>query len=93
MHFDVKKESQSEGEIFLHFSVTDTGIGIPVKKQRIIFEPFSQADGSFTRKYEGTGLGLTISSQIINMMGGEIWVKSEVDKGSVFHFNVRFGLQ
>ncbi|MBN2374662.1 response regulator [bacterium] len=75
----------------LHFSVTDTGIGIPKDKFEIIFESFQQADGSSTRKYGGTGLGLTISKQLTEMMGGRIWVESEPGRGSAFHFTVRLG--
>jgi two-component system sensor histidine kinase/response regulator len=74
----------------LHFTVADTGIGIPSDKQKLIFEPFSQADTSTTRRYGGTGLGLTISLRFVEMMGGRIWVESEVGHGTQFHFTVRF---
>jgi PAS domain S-box-containing protein len=76
----------------LHVSVSDTGIGIPRDKQAVIFEAFSQADLSTTRKFGGTGLGLTISAQLVSMMGGRLWVESEPAKGSTFHFTARFGL-
>jgi PAS domain S-box-containing protein len=73
----------------LHFSVCDTGIGIPAEKQTVIFEAFSQADRSTTRRYGGTGLGLTISAQLAAMMGGRVWVESELGRGSTFHVTAR----
>ncbi len=85
-------ESQTEQEVLLHFSVADTGVGIPVEKQRVIFEAFAQADGSMTRKYGGTGLGLAISTRLVEMMGGRIWVESEPGQGSRFHFTTRLGV-
>jgi len=89
----VAAETGTAEELDLHFTIADTGIGIPAEKQKKIFEPFSQADASTTRRYGGTGLGLTISAQLVEMMGGRMWVESEVGRGSAFHFTVRLGLQ
>ncbi len=74
----------------LHFSVRDTGMGIPLEKQDSIFAPFVQADNSTTRHYGGTGLGLAISAQLVTLMGGRIWVDSQPEQGSTFHFTVEF---
>ena len=82
----VEVDTVSDGQLRLHFRVRDTGIGIPLDRQQSIFEAFSQADGSTTRKYGGTGLGLTISARLVEMMRGEIWLESEAGKGSIFHF-------
>jgi len=84
----VEVETQND-EGALHFSVRDTGTGIPPEKQRLIFEPFAQADSSTTRRYGGTGLGLTICARLVGMMSGRIWVESQPDAGSTFHFAVR----
>ncbi len=86
----VEVESRSEEELTLHFGISDTGIGIPAEKQRRIFEPFTQADGSISRQYGGTGLGLTICSRLVEMIGGRIWIESEAGRGSTFHFTAKF---
>ena len=79
-----------DDKVSLHFTVKDTGIGIPKEKQAKIFENFSQVDSSTTRKYGGTGLGLSICKQLAELMGGKIWVESEINKGSTFHFTLPF---
>jgi two-component system sensor histidine kinase/response regulator len=89
----VAVESRTDDQVYLHFTVTDTGIGISRDKQQRIFQAFTQADGSTTREYGGTGLGLTISKRLVQMMNGRIWVESEERKGSTFHFTAVFDVQ
>ena len=88
----VQREFQDGEHITLGFTVADTGIGIPRERQKEVFSSFTQADNSTTRKYGGTGLGLTISHRLTEMLGGRIWVDSEPGKGSSFHFTSRFGI-
>ena len=87
----VRTEWENEDHVLLHFVLSDTGIGIPREKQAVIFEAFTQADGSMTRRYGGTGLGLTISARLAEMMRGRIWVESDVGQGSKFHFTAHLG--
>src|SRR5207253_1156092 len=87
----VEVESQTKEAVRLHFLVSDTGIGISPEKLKEIFEPFAQADSSMSRQYGGTGLGLTISTRLVEMMGGRLWVESEAGRGSAFHFIADFG--
>lgn len=86
-----KIEESGQGAV-LEFTVRDTGVGIPLDKQKSIFEAFAQADSSTTRKFGGTGLGLAISKRIVDVMGGRIWVESDLGKGSTFHFTMGFVL-
>ena len=88
----VTEESATGEDVVLHFAVSDTGVGIPLDRQKSVFEAFTQADGSVTRRYGGTGLGLTIASQLVELMGGRIWVESEAGTGSTFHFTASFAV-
>jgi len=89
----ISVKSASQNNTVLQFEVIDTGVGIPAEKQVDIFDPFHQADTSITRQYGGTGLGLTISSRIVEMMGGKVWVESKHNDGSSFFFTAHFGIQ
>jgi two-component system sensor histidine kinase/response regulator len=87
---DVQEESAEAGSVLLHFSVADSGIGIPLEKQATIFDAFTQADGSTARRYGGSGLGLTISRRLVELFGGRLWLESAPGRGSTFHFTARF---
>jgi signal transduction histidine kinase/ligand-binding sensor domain-containing protein/DNA-binding response OmpR family regulator len=94
VHVDPETGSEAKETIVLHFSVTDSGIGIPLDKQKTVFDSFTQADSATTRKYGGTGLGLTICKRLVEMMNGNIWVEGRSDQhGSIFHFTASLGLQ
>jgi signal transduction histidine kinase/DNA-binding response OmpR family regulator len=84
-------QSQTDTHVIVCFSVSDTGIGIPKEKLKAIFQAFSQADASTTRRYGGTGLGLTICERLVQLMDGRIWVESHVGQGTTFHFTASFG--
>jgi len=88
-----KTDSNTGHNVMLVFSIQDSGIGLTETQIGKLFQPFYQADSSTTRKYEGTGLGLTISKQLVKMMGGEIWVESRYGEGSTFSFTAEFGFQ
>jgi len=88
----VRPEPGADGELCCHFSVEDTGIGIPAEQQAVIFAPFRQGDASTARHYGGTGLGLTISAHLVELMDGRIWLESTPGEGSTFHFTLRFGV-
>src|SRR5207249_1438387 len=87
---EVAQTQRGEACTQLQFTVADTGIGIPAEKHATIFEAFSQADGSTTRRFGGTGLGLTISANLVRMMGGQLWVERDQGAGSTFHFTAAF---
>lgn len=89
----VTLDKKTENGIYLHFTVRDTGVGIPKEKQKNIFNAFEQADGTTSRRYGGTGLGLAVSSQIVRLMDGRIWLESDLGWGSTFHFIIRLTIK
>ena len=89
---ELHEDARTDDGTMLHFTVSDTGIGVPADKHATIFEAFSQADGSTTRRFGGTGLGLTISATLVHLMGGKIWLESEAGSGTTFHFTAPFGI-
>jgi signal transduction histidine kinase/ActR/RegA family two-component response regulator len=89
----VDVEEREADSVLLHVAVADTGIGVPPDRQAAIFEAFTQVDGSTTRSYGGTGLGLTISRRFVEMMGGRLWLESSPGRGAIFHFTVRLAVR
>ena len=89
----IECREQDDENVWLHFEISDSGIGIPPSKLKTLFEPFTQADDSTTRRYGGTGLGLTISKHLVELMGGNIAVRSDIGKGSVFYFDIKLAKQ
>ncbi len=88
----IAEKERNKDQISLEFIVKDTGIGIPAEKQKLLFQRFTQLDSSYTKQYQGTGLGLAISKRLVEMMNGDIWIESQIDQGSVFHFTADFGI-